>query len=100
MKLIYNEPRNILLEVEKAVNERRTKEEDGQVCKLRQIVLTKDEMELFKQQLTSDWDNNSSVQCYHVASNDDPYCGGYNYLEWTGLWHYKGGRVEIVEFKV
>lgn len=85
MRLVYAKARIIYKEIEEIV---KNSPVDAANCALEQIILSKSEMTQLKVELNENWDNNSSVQCHSVESNDDPYSGGYKYLEWTGDWSF------------
>lgn len=97
MELLYNKPKDIILEIKTAIENNLTRTVGDQECKLREIILTKEEMSILVKDLTRDWDNKSNVQCHSIDENTDPYCGGYHYLEWNGRWSYEGGEISIVE---
>ncbi len=93
MKVIYNKPRDIVAEIKKIISDRCTNTA-GETIK--EIHITVEEKILLVKQLTENWDNKSRVQCHSIQSNDDPYCGGYKYLEWDGRWEHGWHTINII----
>lgn len=94
MKLIYEEPRDMISEITEAI---KNAPKDWAIKK---ILLTSKEMERLVEQCWALHKANpaAEIQCYRVSEEDDgPYQGMSTYFTWNGYWHQDGMLVIIEE---